>query len=31
LGYDHEQASDKDRMWRLQGVALASVGIIWQP
>lgn len=31
LGYDHEQASDKEEMWRVQNVALAKMGIQWQP
>lgn len=31
LGYDHEQASDKEEMWRVQNVALTKMGIQWQP
>lgn len=31
LGYDHEQAGDKGEMWCLQNVALAKMGIQWQP
>lgn len=31
LGYDHEQASDKEEMWRIQNAALARLGISWQP
>ena len=31
LGYDHEQASDKERMWAIQNTALARLGIGWQP
>nr|MBC7244493.1 rRNA maturation RNase YbeY [Chloroflexota bacterium] len=31
LGYDHEQASDKEEMWQIQNTALARVGISWQP
>jgi probable rRNA maturation factor len=30
-GYDHEQESDRDEMWRVQGVSLARLGIHWQP
>lgn len=30
LGYDHEQASDKEEMWRIQNTALARLGIPWQ-
>lgn len=31
MGYDHEQADDKEKMWRLQQAALAQLGIGWQP
>jgi probable rRNA maturation factor len=31
LGYDHEQADDKDKMWVAQNAALAQLGIGWQP
>ncbi|MGB9879741.1 MAG: rRNA maturation RNase YbeY [Anaerolineae bacterium] len=30
LGYDHEQASDKETMWGIQNAALASLGIPWR-
>jgi len=31
LGYDHEEESDRERMWQAQSTALASMGINWQP
>jgi len=31
LGYNHEEESDRERMWRAQSTALASLGINWQP
>jgi probable rRNA maturation factor len=31
LGYDHEQASDKEEMWQIQNAALAKLGVLWQP
>lgn len=31
LGFDHEQSSDKEAMWRLQSAALTQLGIDWQP
>lgn len=31
LGYDHEQAADKEQMWRLQNAALASLGTTSHP
>ena len=31
LGYDHEQAGDKEEMWALQHTALTHLGIPWQP
>jgi len=30
LGYDHEQAGDKRKMWELQNAALVQLGIPWQ-
>lgn len=31
LGYDHEEAEDKRRMWRVQDAALDTLGIDWRP
>jgi probable rRNA maturation factor len=31
LGYDHEQAEDKEKMWVAQNAALVRLGIGWQP
>ena len=31
LGYDHERAADKEEMWRVQGAALARLGVQWRP
>lgn len=30
MGYDHEQADDKEKMWDAQNAALAQLGIRWQ-
>ena len=31
MGYDHEQADDKEKMWGAQHSALVRLGIGWQP
>jgi probable rRNA maturation factor len=31
LGFDHEQESDKEEMWRLQEAALVRLEVYWQP
>jgi probable rRNA maturation factor len=31
MGYDHEQADDKEKMWGAQHSALVQLGICWQP
>lgn len=31
LGYDHEQPTDKERMWSAQKASLLSLGISWEP
>jgi probable rRNA maturation factor len=31
MGYDHEQADDKEKMWGAQHAALVQLGICWQP
>lgn len=31
MGYDHEQAGDKEKMWAAQRAALVQLGIGWQP
>jgi len=31
MGYDHEQADQKEEMWAVQKAALALLGIDWQP
>ena len=31
LGYDHEQAEDREQMWRVQDLALETLGVPWRP
>jgi probable rRNA maturation factor len=31
MGYDHEQADDKEKMWGAQRAALFQLGVRWQP
>lgn len=31
MGYDHEQADDREKMWKVQNAALVELGIGWQP
>jgi probable rRNA maturation factor len=31
MGYDHEQADDKEKMWTAQHAALVQLGIAWLP
>jgi probable rRNA maturation factor len=31
MGYDHEQADDREKMWTAQHTALVQLGIAWEP